>query len=137
MIRLFAKTWAMVALVSVGIPVSADTFAQVCRSPSYTVLDLYGVGTQSATLVAITTEQDINKSCSDSALTQGTMTAEQCRRYYASWSKEELTITVQANCADPTYVIFNGGRLDVEDRTCSGGGFHAVESLRLLCPASD
>ena len=117
-----------------GSLVKAETFAQVCRSPSYTVIHLRGAGTNSASLTAIATDRDIAQSCANGMLTQGTMSAEQCIKYYQTWSQEELTIKVEANCSNPRYIIYNGGKLEVASQSCSSGGFHVAEGLRILCP---
>ena len=64
--------------------------------------------------------------------TQGTMSAEQCIKYYLTWSPEELSIKVEANCSNPHYVIYNGGKLEVASQSCSGGGADSVELKAVL-----
>ena len=111
----------------------AETYAQICRSPSYTVIQLRGVGSETASLIATATDNDIAQSCANGMLTQGAMSAVECIQFYQTWSRAELTIKVEANCNDPSYVIYNGGKLLVDQQSCSGGGFHAREALGILC----
>lgn len=131
----FTFFWASFTLFATSFPLSAETFAQLCRSPSYTIVQKRAVGTSQARLTAIATDEDIAGSCANEELSQSTMSVEECINHYSALEQGALTINVAANCDEPSYVVFNGGILDADDYSCSGGGFHASEAIRHLCPS--
>lgn len=130
------RVLTLLIFVFVGGLSHASDFHASCRSVGSTIVNIDGKDTSNATMTAITTMSDIEQSCEVGYITQGTLEASECEKFFVAEKALYNKVKVIANCnTGQVWVDEFMVQLPIE-QSCANGGTIAIDAHNILCPNS-